>query len=259
MKRLGIGLQLYTLRDVIGDDLEGTLRKVAAIGYEGVEFAGYGGIEADRMRDLLEELGLKAIGNHVSLENLETKLDEEIAYLKTIGAQYAICPWLPEDRRSAEAWLKLFVDFEQYGKRFREAGIDFCYHNHEFEFEVEVDGKFVFDALYNRIDADFLKVEMDLGWVQYAGQDPLAYISKYANRLPLLHLKDFRKGDGTPGKRIDTVELGRGDLDLLPLIERAGESGVEWVIVEQDVCANPPLESVAESMEWLKNNYLSKI
>lgn len=256
MKRMGIGLQLFTLREDTAKDFEGTLRKVAAMGYEGVEFAGYGGIEAEAMRDLLQELNLKAIGSHIGLQLLEERLDEEIAYLQTIGAKYAICPWLPVEARDAEAWRGHMVKFEQYGKRFRDAGIQFAYHNHEFEFEVEIDGQIVFDALYERIAPQYLQVEMDIGWVQYSGVDPLAYIKKYAGRLPLLHLKDFRKGEA--GKQIDTVELGRGDLPLEQIISAASEASVEWLIVEQDVCANPPIEAVAESMEWIKNNYIQK-
>jgi len=256
MSRMNIGLQLYTLRDVTAQDFEGTLRKVAAMGYEGVEFAGYGDIKAEDMRDLLQELNLKAIGSHIGLHLLEGNLDAEIAYLQTIGAKYAVCPWLPVDARDTEAWRGHLVKFEEYGKRFRDAGISFAYHNHEFEFEVEIDGQIVFDALYERIDPQYLQVEMDIGWVQYSGVDPLAYIAKYAGRLPLLHLKDFRAGE--KGQQIDTVELGRGDLPLLPIIDAASKASVEWIIVEQDTCANPPLEAVAESMEWLKTNFLSK-
>lgn len=258
MKRMEIGLQLYTLRDATAENMEGTLRKVAAMGYEGVEFAGYGGIEAEAMRDLLQELNLKAIGSHIGLQALEERLDEEIAYLNTIGGMYAICPYLPGDMRGAEAWPITIQKFEQIGKRFREAGITFAYHNHAFEFEVKIDGEFAFDALYNRVDPQYLQVEMDIGWVQFAGVDPLAYIAKYAGRLPLLHLKDFRKGETTDRRQIDTVELGRGDLPLLPILDEASKASVEWLIVEQDVCANPPLEAVAESIEWLKNNYLNK-
>ncbi|OMF22208.1 sugar phosphate isomerase [Paenibacillus sp. FSL H8-0548] len=256
MSRMNIGLQLYTVRDATAADFEGTLRQVAAMGYEGVEFAGYGDIKAEAMRDLLQELNLKAIGSHIGLQLLEERIEEEIAYLQTIGAQYAICPWLPADARDAAAWQNHLVKFEEYGKRFREAGITFAYHNHDFEFEVEIDGQIVFDAMYERIDAQYLQVEMDIGWVQYSGVDPLAYIAKYAGRLPLLHLKDFRAGE--KGQQIDTVELGRGDLPLLDIIDSASKASVEWLIVEQDTCANPPLEAVAESMEWVKANFLNK-
>ncbi len=249
-----IGLQLYTLRDETAKDFAGTLRQVAEMGYEGVEFAGYGDASAEEMRDLLNELGLVAFGSHVSLQRLEENLDEEIAYLKTVGATYVICPYLTaEHLAGGEAfWRELFVKFKGFGERLRAEGLVFAYHNHAFEFESKIDGEFIFDAMYSSVDADLLQVEIDLGWVQYAGQDPLAYIAKYAGRLPLLHLKDFRQGK--PGEQIDTVELGQGDLALNELIAAAEKAQVKWLIVEQDSCANPPLESVQTSMEWLKAN-----
>lgn len=250
MRNFKIGLQLFTLRNETTADMEGTLRKVAALGYEGVEFAGYGGMEAEAMRDLLQELGLKAIGSHIGLHLLEDNLDAEIAYLKTIGAKYAICPWLPEDKRGADSWEQLYVKFEQFGKRFREEGLIFAYHNHDFEFTLEIGGVPAFDVLYDKIGPELLSVEMDIGWVQFAGKNPNEYIAKYAGRLPLLHLKDYRKLDG----KIDTVELGRGELPLLSIIESAKQADVEWLIVEQDNCERPPLEAVAESMTWLKSN-----
>lgn len=249
-----IGLQLYTLRDVMAADFNGTLRQVAEMGYEGVEFAGYGGASAEDMRDLLKELGIEAFGSHVSLQRLTENLEEEIAFLKTVGASYVICPYLSADLLSGggEAfWQDLFKKFAAIGKRLKEEGLEFAYHNHDFEFASKIDGEFVFDAMYNHVDADLLKVEMDIGWVQYAKQDPLAYIAKYKGRLPLVHLKDFRKSEG---KSIDTVELGQGDLALNDIIAAAKQADVEWLIVEQDTCANPPLESVQTSMNWLKEN-----
>ncbi|BBH21752.1 sugar phosphate isomerase [Paenibacillus baekrokdamisoli] len=249
-----IGLQLYTVRDDTAKDFTGTLRQVAEMGYEGVEFAGYGDATAEEMRDLLNELGLEAFGSHVSLQRLEENLDEEIAYLKTVGARYVVCPYLTgEQLAGGEAfWLELFNKFNGIGQRLREEGLVLAYHNHAFEFERKINGEFVFDAMYNAVDSELLKVEIDLGWVQYAGQDPLAYIAKYAGRLPLLHLKDFRQGK--PGEDIDTVELGQGDLALNDLIGAAEKAQVEWLIVEQDRCANPPLASVRTSIEWLRAN-----
>ncbi|WP_219835863.1 sugar phosphate isomerase/epimerase [Paenibacillus sp. R14(2021)] len=249
-----IGLQLYTLRDETAKDFKGVLRQVAAMGYEGVEFAGYGDVPAEEMRDLLQELRLEAFGSHVSLVNLETKLEEEIAYLKTIGATYVVCPWIPADQvaEGESFWRGLIDKFNGIGERLRQEGLQFAYHNHDFEFASKIDGEFVFDAMYTKVPADLLKVEMDMGWVQYSGQDPLAYIAKYAGRLPLLHLKDFRKGK--PGEQIDTVELGRGDLPLNDIIAAGNQANVEWLIVEQDRCENPPLEAVQTSIEWLKAN-----
>src|SRR5690606_6776174 len=115
-----------------------------------------------------------------------------------------------------------------------------------------------FDVMYDRIPAEHLQVEMDIGWAQYSGIDPLAYINKYAGRLPLLHLKDFLKVSRDPETTTDTVELGQGDLPLNDIIGAASEANVEWIIVEQDSCTNPPLESVETSIKWLQANYLNK-
>lgn len=256
MKRMGIGLQMYTVRENTAKDFKGTLREVAAMGYEGVEFAGYGDLPAEELRDLLQELNLTAIGSHVGYHKLLNDLEGEITYLKTIGAKYAIVPHLAgEDRDSEAKWLEVFANFRRFGEAMKKEGLVFAYHNHAFEFEDKIDGQFVFDAMYEQVPAEFLQVEMDLGWVQYAGQQPLEYVAKYAGRLPLLHLKDFRKGK--PGEKIDTVELGQGDLALLDVIEAGSKADVEWIIVEQDTCANPPLQSVDTSMRWLKDNYLN--
>ncbi|XEC92890.1 sugar phosphate isomerase/epimerase family protein [Paenibacillus tarimensis] len=254
MGAMKIGLQLYTVRNNTQQDFAGTLREIAAMGYEGVEFAGYGGIAADEMKAILDGLNLQAIGSHISLERLNDDLEGEINYLKTIGAKYGIVPFVAEeDRKDAEAWQKIIDRLDTYGEQFRKQGLSFAYHNHAFEFEEKIGASFVFDSMYEQVSPDRLQVEMDLGWVQFAGQDPLGYIAKYKGRLPLLHLKDFRKGTVEQG--IDTVELGRGDLDLPSIIAAAEQADVEWIIVEQDNCANPPIESVRTSRDWLKQNY----
>jgi sugar phosphate isomerase/epimerase len=257
MRKMGIGLQMYTLREETAKDFAGTLRKVAELGYEGVEFAGYGGMTAEEVRDLLQELNLKAIGSHIGIAAIRDNLQGEIAYLKTIGAKYFICPWLPiAEYQTTEAWKALFELFKEAGAACQKEGLIFGYHNHAFEFEQKVDGEFVFDALYSATSPESVQVEMDTGWVQFAGQDTLAYIAKYAGRLPLVHLKDYRKGE--QGEMV-TVELGHGELPLVGIIAASDKAGAEWIIVEQDRCQNPPLESVATSMNWLKNNYLVQV
>ncbi|WP_248926273.1 sugar phosphate isomerase/epimerase family protein [Paenibacillus hamazuiensis] len=254
MRRMGIGLQMYTLRDETAKDFTGTLRRVAELGYEGVEFAGYGGLAAEELRDLLQELNLKAIGAHVSLKNLKENLAGEIAYLKTIGAPYLICPYVaPEDRQTAEDWKGIYAFFQQVGEEAKKQGLQFAYHNHDFEFHLQVDGEFAFDAMYTATSADAVKVEMDVCWVQFAGQNPTEYIGKYAGRLPLLHLKDFTKD--AEGK-MNTVELGVGSVDLNGVISASSDAGVEWLIVEQDRCQGPSIESVTISMKWLQQHYL---
>lgn len=256
MRRMGIGLQLYTLRQETEENFKGTLRKVAALGYEGVEFAGYGDVTAVEMKELLDELGLKAVGSHVGLAALRSDLQNQIDYLKTIGASYMICPYVaPEEREDAETWKELFVFLQEVGTEARKQGITFCYHNHDFEFKYNISDRLVFDALYAETSPDSVQVELDVCWVQFAGQDPLAYISKYSGRLPLIHLKDFGKDEGGGMK---TLELGKGSVNLTAVIDAASDAGVEWLIVEQDHCQIPPLESVANSMNWVKHHYLNQ-
>jgi sugar phosphate isomerase/epimerase len=247
-----IGLQLYTLRDNLAADFEGTIRQVAALGYQGVEFAGYYDRSAADVRALLDELGLKTIGSHVSLVRLKEDLQGEIDYLKTIGGDVLICPYLqPSDYSDEQAWKDTFAHLQHAGEEARKQGLKFAYHNHAFEFETQVNGEFAFDALYNATKPEDVLVELDVCWVQFAGQDPLAYIRKYAGRLELLHLKDFTKdADG----KLVTLELGLGDVALQSVIAEANQAGVSWLIVEQDHCQKPPLESITNSMAWLKSN-----
>src|SRR5690606_14050624 len=253
MKRMNIGVQLYTLRDQLAEVFEGTLRHVAGLGYEGVEFFHYCDIPAARNKDLLVELGLVAIGCLIQLRSDYVYYqDETDYYITSIVSNNAIRPWLTEELRSVEAWQQHLVDLAAIGKACTEQGIELMYHNHDFEFSTRIDGQMVFEALFERVPAEDLKVEMDIGWVQFSGIDPVAYIQKYAGRLPLLHLKDYLKESRDPEKTIDTVELGEGDLPLEAIVKAASDADVEWIIVEQDSCTNPPLESVATSMNWLK-------
>lgn len=249
-----IGLQLYTLRDNMAQDVEATLRKVAELGYQGVEFAGYYDWEASKLRALLDELGLQAIGSHVGLDALKQDLQGQIDYMKTIGGTYMLCPNLDQEARSSEAvWKETYALLQRIGEEVVKQGLVFGYHNHAFEFESQVDGKFAFDALYDATTPEAVKVELDVCWVQYAGQDSLAYIRQYNGRMPLLHLKDFTKDE--QGQLV-TLELGLGQVSLKDVIREAEAAGVDWLIVEQDFCQKPPLESIASSMNWLKQNYL---
>ncbi len=248
-------MQLYSVREPAAKDFVGTLRQVAEIGYRGVEFAGYGGLSAEQLRALLDELGLTAVGSHISFDALETRLEEEVAYLAAIGSRYAVCPFLSEPHRyqaeKPEAWQHTLDVFNRAGRAFQEAGIRFGYHNHWFEFEEKVGGEWLFDALFRGTDADLVCVELDTCWAERAGQSAPAYLARYAGRVPLIHLKDIRR---SPSGEVETVSLGEGDINLQAIVEAADAAGVEWLIVEQDHSQGDPLESVANSMRWLREN-----
>ncbi|GAA3401895.1 sugar phosphate isomerase/epimerase [Paenibacillus hodogayensis] len=250
-----VGIQLYTLREETSKDFVGALRKVAEAGFAGVEFAGYGGLEAGELKKLLDELGLKAIGSHVGIKRLEEALDEEIAFNKTIGSSYIVCPGLGKEYRdSEEAWRRTFGLLEDIGRKCAEQGIPFGYHNHAFELEENVGDQTALAALFDTVPAGTLKVELDSAWVYAAGHDPIATIGKYAGRIPLVHFKDLRRTE--EGKWL-TVELGTGSVDLKAIANAADEAGAEWLIYEQDLTQNPPFEAMANSIGWIKANGLA--
>ncbi|WP_067925121.1 sugar phosphate isomerase/epimerase family protein [Alicyclobacillus shizuokensis] len=250
-----VALQLYSVREPAAEDFVGTLRRVAEMGYQGVEFAGHGGLSAAELRAALDELGLTAVGSHISFDALDTRLAEEVAYQEALGSRYAVCPYLDPACRynpsQPEAWQHTLAVLERAGRAFRDAGIQFGYHNHWFEFEEKVGNQWLFDALFAATDADLVCVELDTCWAERAGQSAIAYLARYAGRVPLIHLKDTRRA---AGGEVQTVPLGDGDIQLRAVVEAADAAGVEWLIVEQDYSESDPLSDVAKSMQWLRDN-----
>ncbi len=243
-----VGLQLYTVREAMEQDFEGTLRKVAGLGYQGVEFAGYYGRTAAQVKSILAETGLVALGAHTPYTRLRDALEEEIAFNKEIGNRYLVVPFLEEGDR--DRWAEVIEDLKMIGKRCAEEGMVLCYHNHEFELTQNLGEETVLDSIYSQIPSDLLQVELDSCWVNYAGFSPVEYISRYKGRLPLLHLKDMvTKPDGSA----ETVELGKGEIPVKAIADTAIDAGVNWLVVEQDYCANDPLESIGTSMNWVRD------
>lgn len=248
-----VGLQLYTVRDHLEKDFEGTLRKVAELGYKGVEFAGYYGRTVEQVQEILQETGLTAIGAHTPYNRLKEALEEELAFNKTIGSRYIIVPYLAEEDRNR--WPEIIEDLKTFGERCKAEGLVLCYHNHDFELTLQHDGKPVLDAIYEQVPESLLQVELDTCWVAFAGANPLEYIATYQGRLPLVHWKDLiKKADGSP----ETVELGKGEIAITAIGDAAVAAGAEWLIVEQDYCAGDSLDSIKTSMEWVRA-YANKV
>ncbi|WP_407083084.1 sugar phosphate isomerase/epimerase family protein [Paenibacillus aurantius] len=248
MANIPVGLQLYTLRNETAEDFLGTLAKVADMGYKTVEFAGYRDIPAKEMKKALDDLGLQAVSSHVGLQLLESELEKQIAYSQEIGAQYIICPWLDEKLLKNEGdFNKLMSDFRKYGQAINEAGLTFLYHNHAFEFE-KVDGEYILDRMYQSVDPQHLQAELDLYWVKKGGLDPKEYLLSYKGRVPIVHVKDM-----ADDAEQSFAEVGHGVIDYPSVLEAAVEAGVQYFMVEQDVCKRPPLESVKMSIDYLKS------
>ncbi|MCC6728510.1 MAG: sugar phosphate isomerase/epimerase [Chthonomonadales bacterium] len=247
MAAIPVALQLYTVRDETARDFVGTLRKVADLGYAGVELAGTGGLAAAELRRLLGDLGLQVAGSHVGMEQLAGGLPAALDYNAELGNPWVVCPYLPEDRRGdAAAWRAVGAWFDTVGAACRERDMQFCYHNHAFEF-ARHDGQLGLDLLFGSSSPDLVKSELDTYWVRHGGQDPAAYIRRYAGRVPLVHLKDMAAGE-----QRTFAEVGEGIMDFDAIFAASTESGVAWYIVEQDVCQRPSLESAAISLRNLR-------
>lgn len=241
---LPIALQLYSIRDEMEKDFTGTLKKVADIGYKGVEFAGFGGLSAAKLREVLDSLGLAVVGSHTGVDQLSEKLDEVIEYNLALGNKYIVCSYCKLE--SIEDIIKFSKFFNEVGEKLRARGLEFLYHNHDFEFK-KYDGEYGLDILFKGAKSENLAAEIDSGWVFFAGIDPAAYVKSYKGRCPLVHIKDFL----TAGTRSFT-EIGNGIIDVKAIAAAAVEAGTKWLIAEQDESSIPTLESVRISFENLK-------
>ena len=244
METTSIALQLYTIRDKTAGDFSGTVREVAALGYQGVEFAGYGNLTAQEMKALLTETGLRAVSTHVRLQALEQDLAKEIAYCQDIGCPFLVLPWLAPELRTVETFRQLAPRLNAFGRQCQEAGITFGYHNHDFEFVLH-DGTTFMAMLLANTDTALVKLELDVYWAAYAGVDPATFLQQHAGRIPLVHLKDM-----TPERTF--TEVGDGTLHLAHIVEVARASGTQEFIVENDAPTLPSLESAKRSLENIR-------
>ena len=252
-----VGVQLYTVRDLMKDDFDGTIAKVAKIGYKEVEFAGYFGRTGQQVRAVCDKNGLAAVSTHVQYDELDDKFPSVIETSKTIGLKYIVCPWIPEElRKSPDIWKQASEKFNRCGELSKKAGMQFAYHNHWFEF-LPVDGKLPYDELLKLCDANLVKMEMDLCWITAAGGDPLKYFNAYPGRFPLVHVKDLKTmpkitagGAQNYGDTVDLTEVGSGLIDWKRIFAQSGKAGIKHYIVEHDH-PKQPLESIAGSYEYL--------
>lgn len=253
-----VGVQLYTVRDLMKDDFEGTIAKVAQIGYKEVEFAGYFGRTGQQVREVVDKNGLKAPSTHVQYDELDDKFPSVIETSKVIGMDYIVCPWIPEElRKSPDIWKQAAEKFNKCGEQTKKAGIQFAYHNHWFEF-LPTNGKLPYDELLKECDANLVKMELDLCWITTAGGDPLKYFAQYPGRFPLVHVKDVKKlphvtsgGSQNFGDTVDLTEVGSGIIDWKKIFAKSDEAGIKHYIVEHDH-PKQPLESIKISYEYLK-------
>jgi sugar phosphate isomerase/epimerase len=249
MAKISIGLQLYTVREDCDKDFRGTVKKVAEMGYQGVELAGDGGLSSSEMKALVEDCGLQVAGAHTGFDDLRNKLDETMQYNREIGNTRIICPYLPQEYqdKGKAGYLEAAEILGGVGEKVVRSGFSLSYHNHSFEFGQD-GGQYFLDILLGAAGEKNLKSELDTYWVQHGGAVPADYVNKYAERIELLHIKDMADDEAR-----SFAEIGAGILDWDAIFVAAEEADVAWYLVEQDVCQGPPMESARKSLEFLES------
>lgn len=263
-----IGLQLYTVRNAMQADAKAALAKVAKIGYNSVEGATYTGTEnfygmdAKTFAQVLKDNGLIMPSAHYRLgedqENgkdvMGTLLhdwDKAVDDAKAVGVQYMVCAWLsPAERGNIEHYKLLAERLNKAGETCKKAGLQLCYHNHDFEF-IKTDNQVPYKILVTETDKDLVKFETDLYWLTKAGEDPVDLFKNHAGRFPLWHVKDM---DNTPQHAF--TEVGNGTIDFKNIFKYADAAGLEYFFVEQDQTPGDPFDSITKSIDYVKQNLI---
>jgi sugar phosphate isomerase/epimerase len=214
-----------------------------------VEFAGFFDTPAKDLKKALEDLNLKPCGSHTGIDLLQNNLDEVIQYNLEIGNPYIICPGLPPHMRdSADAYRKLADLFNKIGEECKRHGLQFAYHNHDFEFK-KFDGEYGLDILLSNTQPDLVHMELDTFWVEYCGLKSVDFMRKYPQQCStLIHIKDLKSMED----KVST-EIGNGIMDFVEIVKLGKELGIKWYIVEQEEFEKPQLESIEESLKYLRS------
>lgn len=249
MAKIPVTLQLYSVREDCARDLLGTLKAVANMGYEGVEFAGYYGRSADELRKMLDNLGLRVAGTHISIAALlRDELQRTIEFNHILGNRFLIVPGLPEEMRSSKAaWLETARLMNEIAERVRPEGMRVGYHNHAIEFQ-PMEGDLPWDIFFGVTMPDVV-MQLDTGNAMHGGVSPdgiLEIIKRYPGRAATVHLKEFSSTN-------ERALIGEGEMkwwEFFSLCKTIG--GTEWYIVEQESYAFPPLECVRRCIKNLR-------
>jgi len=250
--KMPIGLQLYSVRELLPKDFGGTLRKVREAGYTRVEAAGYYDKTAAEFRRAMDDAGLRCVSTHHPMSVLRPQLDKLIEYGQKLGLEYIICSWTDHRDPAAKGpmtlddWRWAAGEYNRIGEKVKAAGMTFGYHNHTPEFRSE-NGVLFYDELLRLTDPKLMVFEMDCGWVFAAGRDPVEFLSKAQERFPLLHVKDMVKGAN--GEFHSTV-MGRGVVNYAPILRAA--SGLKQYFIEQEEFDIDTMEALRLDAEYMR-------
>lgn len=241
-----VGIQLYSVRKEMLEDATGTLKRLAQIGYKELESArsakgNYYGLEPKEIKKITKDLGMTLRSGHVHVDKDWQKSVDAAA---EAGQSYLICSSMPSSGQTLENYQKVADIFSKAAEDCKKVGIQFGYHNHDYEFE-KVGGQVLYDVLLQRTDPKLVIMELDLGWVIATGNDPAAYFAKYPGRFPLWHLKDMNL------EKKESTEFGKGKINIKQMFDLAKKSGMKHFFVEQEEYSSTPFESMQYNYSYL--------
>ena len=264
-----VALQVYTVRDDAKKNFYATLKKIKAMGYDGVEFAGLYHHTAEEVRDMCADIGLVPLSAHVPYLEMMGDPDGVMSQYATIGCKYIVIPYLtPEYRPGTDGFAQVVENAKMLGEIAGKHGMTLLYHNHDFEF-MKLDGKYALDILYDSVPAELLQTELDVCWVNVGGENPVDYLLKYTDRAPVVHMKDFygdrsddmyeligiEKKAPTRPANFEFRPVGSGKQDVPAILDAAAKAGASWIVVEQDQPSMglSAMESAEKSRVYLKS------
>ena len=241
-----VGIQLYSVRKEMLADPVGTLKALAKIGYKELESArsekgNYYGLQAKEIKKVAGDLGMTVTSGHV---HIDKDFQRSIDSAAEAGQSYLVCSSLPSEGQTVDNYKKVADMFTKAAEDCKKSKLIFGYHNHEYEFEKE-NGQVLYDVLLDNTDPKLVTMELDLGWVIISGNDPLAYFNKYPGRFPLWHLKDM------DGAKKESTEFGKGEVNILNMLQNADKSGVKHIFIEQEEYASTALDSMKYDYDYL--------
>ena len=248
---LPIGLQVYSLRDALSKDFDGTLTQVSKMGYDGVEL--FGELPAN-IKSLVTSLGLRVSSKHGLYDDFLKDLQPHLDQVSELGASALVCAWsmaTPDN-----SWETITENLEKFAQAAKKQNIAFAYHNHAHELTQKVGNQAVLD--YMAINAPTMVFEQDIAWLHAGGVNAAQYLETYANRTVLAHVKDVKAKSGdandpTGLSHWETVELGKGDVNLAAALTAVGQTKSQWLLVEQDN-SDDPMRSAKNNLEWLRQH-----
>lgn len=246
-----VGIQLYTLHKQMKEDALGTMNKVAEIGYNAIETAGYSdrkfyGFAPEEFKTIVENMGMVPQSSHagVNLENIDETIEDTV----NAGMSYLVLPSLDKSKRNTlDSYPRVADEFNQMGEKCKDAGLTFAYHNHAFEFEM-LEEKVPYDILLKNTDPELVTMQLDLYWIVYAGKDPIEYFNRFPGRFELFHVKDMSRAAS-----MESTEIGEGSIDFKAIFAEKAKAGMKCFYLEQESFEMDPFASISISYDYLKN------